>query len=663
MWIQMTNRQTKPYGSWISPVKAEMLVSSAVNLAQTFITADRAFWLESRPAEKGRSVLVSSTFSGALEDLTPPGYNVRDSVHEYGGGAAIVAGGNVYFSNFADHRVYKQDLLSKELSPVSEECPSRFADFCLDAVRNRLIVVREDHSDPQAEALNSLDVLSLAGASEPDMLLAGSDFFSTPRLSPDGRYLSWLTWNHPSMPWDETKLWTANLGKDGSLSNILHIAGGKGESVTQPEWGPDGTLYFVSDRNGWWNLHASYSGLVEPLLEMEAEFAVPQWIFAASNYAVHSASRIICSYNRAGVWQLAEFDTENRKLTNIETPYQDIRSVRCHGNMVVFRGGAPDRFAEIALLNLGSGDLAVLKRSNECPIDPAYFSKAETIEFDSADGGRAHAFFYPAANPDYSAPDASRPPLIVESHGGPTAACVSTLDLDIQYWTSRGFSYVDVNYGGSTGYGRAYRERLNGAWGIVDVDDCLSAARYLVESGKVNPAQIAITGSSAGGFTTLCALAFKSGCFAAGASYYGVSDPSGLAQDTHKFEARYLDRLIGPYPQRKDLYDERSPLVHADRISCPVIFFQGLDDKVVPPSQSESMVKALRKNRVPVAYLTFAGEQHGFRQANTITTCIEANLAFFCRVFGIERDDPDQSLAIENEDRLPEVRAKTSAPQ
>lgn len=659
---KMTSRKTAAYGSWLSPISAEMLSSSELVLGQTFIQADKVYWIERRAAEKGRSVLVCADVDGSNQhDVTAAQYNIRNAVHEYGGGSAIVTDSAAYFSHFGDHRVYKQDLASNAVSVVSKEGPSKFADFCLDAKRNRLILIREDHSEPGAEPLNSLDILGLDGPAEPDMLLAGSDFFSSPRISPDGRLLAWLTWSHPNMPWDETKLWTGNLGNDGSLSNIQLVAGGKNESVTQPEWGPDGTLYFVSDRNGWWNLCASYSGLVEPLLEMEAEFAGPQWIFGLSNYAVHSNSKIICSYNRAGVWQLAELDTETRELKNIDTPYQEISYVRCAGDKVVLRGGAADRFAEIALLDLVSKELTVLKRSSDCALSSDYFSNAETIEFPAKGGGNSHAFYYPAKNPEYSAPDGTLPPLIVMSHGGPTSACVSTLDLEIQYWTTRGFSVVDVNYGGSTGYGRAYRERLNGTWGIVDVDDCVSAVHYLAAQKKVDPAKVAITGGSAGGYTTLCALAFQGENFGAGASYYGVSDPTSLAQDTHKFESRYMDRLIGPYPAAKQLYEDRSPLVHAKNISCPAIFFQGLEDKVVPPSQSEAMVNALKANGIPVAYLTFEGEQHGFRQALTIKTCLESELAFYCRIFGIDRGDLSAQFKIENADKLPSQKTSSLA--
>ncbi|MBX9686880.1 MAG: S9 family peptidase [Candidatus Obscuribacterales bacterium] len=651
----MTAPKTKPYGTWTSPISAEMLVSKAVKLGQTFIDKDRCYWLETRPSEKGRSVLVAADHSGKIEDISPQDYNLRTAVHEYGGGAAIIADGKVFFSNFHDHRVYEQTLGSKSARPLTKEGVSRYADFCFDAKRNRLILIREDHADDPAEPLNFLEVLSLEGNTESEMLLAGSDFFSSPRISPDGRLLAWLTWKHPDMPWDESKLWTGNLGNDGSLSNIQHVAGGKGESVAQPEWGPDGTLYFASDRNGWWNLHASYSGLVEPLVEMQAEFAYPHWVFGLSNYCILPDNKIICSYTRNGFWQLSEFDPDSRVLTDIDTPYKDISYLRACGNKIVFRAGAADRFAEIVSMDLESKELKVLRTSNACSINSKYFSEAEAIEFPSSKG-QAYAFFYEAKNPDFAAPSGNLPPLIVKSHGGPTSACSSTLELGIQYWTSRGFSVVDVNYGGSSGFGREYRERLSGNWGIVDVDDCVSAVKYLTEAGKIDPHKVAITGGSAGGYTTLCALTFQSDFFAVGASYYGVSDLSSLATDTHKFESRYLDGLIGPYPERKDLYEERSPLQHADKINCPIIFLQGLEDKVVPPSQSEAMVEALKTKKIPVCYLSFEGEQHGFRKADTIKSSIEAELSFFCKVMQIERDDL-VPVPIINEEKLLPVKS------
>ncbi len=644
------------YGTWHSPITAEMVSSSDLRLGLTFVHKNCFYWTERRPAEKGRSVLVGASLDGKAFDVTPEGTDVRNAVHEYGGGAAIVSENIVFYSNFADHRIYRLELDGNGKpkgapKAITKPGPYKYADFCYDPKRNRLIVVKEDHSDPALEPLNTLDVLPADGENEAEMLLAGSDFFSSPRISPDGKLLTWVTWNHPNMPWDESKLWTGNLGNDGSLSNMQCVAGGNGVSVTQPEWGPDGTLYFVSDQSGWWNLHASYSGLVEPLVEMNAEFCTPPWVFGMANYAVLPNNNIICSYTQNGRWYLAEFDANTRQLTGIDLPYHDYSQVRAAGDYAVFLGGAPDRFPEFVALETSTKKTTVIKRSNDFQLDEAYLSKPIPIEFPTEGGLTAHAVFYPATNKDFEAPAGSLPPLIVHSHGGPTGACGTNLSLSMQYWTSRGFSVVDVNYGGSTGYGKAYRERLNGTWGIVDVDDCCNAARYLAETGKADAKKLAISGGSAGGYTTLCAIAFRK-TFRAGASYYGVSDLEGLAKDTHKFESRYLDRLIGPYPAQKAIYDERSPAMHADKISCPVIFFQGLEDKVVPPSQSECMVVAMRKKGLPVAYLTFEGEQHGFRRAENIQKSLIGELTFYCRVFGIKRDDLDDSLKIENEDKL-----------
>lgn len=649
-----------PYGSWHSPISPQMVVSSGIRLGQVYIDADTVYWTESRPMEKGRTVLVACKIDGKPYDLSPAEFNVRNAVHEMGGGAAIISEGFAYFSNIADHRLYKQKLDSKKAVAISKPGPFRYADYCHDKKRNRLIVVKEDHSYEGEEPINSLDVLPIDGEHEAEMLLAGSDFFSSPRISPDGRLLAWLTWNHPNMPWDETKLWTGNLGNDGSLSNMQLVAGGNGESIMQPEWGPDGTLYFISDKSGWWNLHASYSGLVEPLLEMNVEFGAPQWAFGASNYAVVSANKIICTYTKDGFWHLAEFDTDSRTLSEIETEYKDFWYLRHSGEYIAFQGGGPDRFQEIVAMHLPTRKTTTLKRSSTCQVDPSYLSHAQPIEFPTENGKTAYAFFYPAKNKDFEAPEGTLPPLIVHSHGGPTGATGSNLDLEMQFWTSRGFALVDVNYGGSTGYGREFRERLKGNWGIVDVDDCVNAAKYLIDSGKVDPNRVAISGGSAGGFTTLSALAFRK-LFKAGASYYGVADLESLVRDTHKFESRYLDSLIGPFPAKKNIYDERSPVMHAEKIDCPVIFFQGLEDKIVPPSQSEAMVNALRKRGVPLAYLSFEGEQHGFRRSETQQKCISSELTFFCKIFGIERDDFEE-LEIENSSKLSAhaVSAKTS---
>ncbi|HIC94777.1 MAG TPA: S9 family peptidase, partial [Anaerolineae bacterium] len=468
-----------------------------------------------------------------------------------------------------------------------------------------------------------------------------------------GTRLAWLTWNHPNMPWDGTELWVAKLRADGSLGRAGRVAGGPRESIFQPEWSPDGILHFVSDRTGWWNLYRWRDGRVEPLTEMEAEFGRPQWVFGMSTYAFESAGRIICAYTRQGTWHLASLDTATRRLEPIETPYTEIAYVRAAPGRAVFLAGSPTEPASIVQLDLATGRIEVLRRSSETAIDPGYLSSPQAIEFPTEGGLTAYAFFYPPRNRDYVAPPDERPPLLVMSHGGPTSAASTTLNLEIQYWTSRGIAVLDVNYGGSTGYGRAYRERLEGRWGIVDVDDCVNGARYLVERGLVDGQRLAIRGGSAGGYTTLCALTFRD-VFKAGASYFGVSDLEALTKETHKFESHYLDRLVGPYPERRDLYRDRSPIHFAHRLSCPVIFFQGLEDKVVPPSQAELMVQALRAKGLPVAYVTFEGEQHGLRRAESIKRALDAELYFYARIFGFEPADPVEPVPIENlDDREP----------
>jgi dipeptidyl aminopeptidase/acylaminoacyl peptidase len=430
---------------------------------------------------------------------------------------------------------------------------------------------------------------------------------------------------------------------------VGRVAGGPDESIFQPEWSPDGTLYFVSDRTGWWNLYRLSAGSVEPLCEKEAEFGAPQWMFGMSTYAFLSSGLIVCSYTDHGSSHLALLDAQDGDLEPIRTSYSSVAFVRTDAATgdVVFRGGSPTGPACIVSLDPSTGENEVLRRSDEVEIDPGYLSIPEAIEFPTENHRTAYAFFYPPHNQDYAAPEGERPPLLVMSHGGPTAATSKALDLGIQYWTSRGIAVLDVNYGGSTGYGREYRRRLDGAWGIVDVEDCSGGAIYLAGRGLVDGDRLMITGGSAGGYTTLCALAFTD-TFAAGASHFGVSDVEALAKETHKFESRYLERLIGPYPQRADLYRERSPIHHTQKLSCPVIFFQGLEDEVVPKEQAETMFAALREKGLPVAYVPFEGEQHGFRRAENIRRALDGELYFYSRVFGFELADPAEPVPIEN---------------
>ena len=647
----MTTRHVAPYGAWKSPITSDLIVSQSIGLGGGKFDGDDVYWLEGRPAEAGRNVIVRRhPADGATTDVNPAPFNARTRVHEYGGGAVLVDNGVVIFSNFADQRLYRI-VSGGTAEALTPEAPLRYADCIVDSARNRLICVREDHSETalaeHGEAVNTIAAIMLDGSETQHVLVSGNDFYATPRLSPDGHTLAWLTWRHPNMPWDGTELWSADIQPDGTLANAVLVAGGESESIFQPSWSPDGQLYFISDRSGWWNLYRLDDGNIERLVTMEAEFGTPQWVFGISTYAFESAERIICTYTQDGIDYLASLDTITKTLTTLDIPYTSIGSIQAAPGKVLFGAASPTQAAVLVVLDLTTGEPTILKRANAIDVDPGYLSTPQPIEFPTTGGLTAYGIFYPPHNQDYTAPEGTKPPLLVLSHGGPTGATSSALKLGVQYWTSRGFAVLDVNYGGSAGYGRAYRERLNGQWGIVDVDDCANGAQYLADQGLVDPARLAIRGGSAGGYTTLCALTFRD-VFHAGASHFGVSDLEGLATDTHKFESRYLDRLVGPYPERRDLYVARSPIHHVAHLNCPVIFFQGLEDKVVPPPQAETMVEALRAKGIPVAYLPFEGEQHGFRRAENIKRTLDAELYFYGRIFGFELADPVEPVEIEN---------------
>lgn len=647
----MVSQHIAPHGSWKSPITSNMVVSEAIEPArianiQFALDNNDTYWVEPRPNEGGRNVIVCRTPDGNITDMTPATYNARTRVHEYGGGCFAISDGILYFSNFADQRLYRQipGQMPQPLTPASE---MRYADGVIDKQRRRNICVREDHTVTGNEAVNTLVSIALEGAYDEKVLVSGKDFYASPRLSPDGSQLAWLTWNHPNMPWDGTELWVGSIAADGTVSNAELVAGGFEESIFQPEWSPDGILHFVSDRTGWWNLYRWHEGQVAPLCPMAAEFGSPQWVFGLSTYGFVDVDHIICSYIERGIGHIASLHTTSGEFTPIETPFTTIWQLRAMPGRIVFTGGSPTEHASIAQLHLSTANYEVLRRFSTAEVDVGYLSTLESVEFPTEHGQSAFGFFYPPVNQEYLAPDGERPPLLVMSHGGPTGATDNVLDLHKQYWTSRGFAVLDVNYGGSTGYGRAYRKRLEGQWGIVDVDDCVNGARYLAERGKVDANRLTITGGSAGGYTTLCALTFRD-IFKAGASHFGISDLEAMAQDTHKFESRYLERLIGPYPERRDMYMQRSPIHYTEFLSCPVIFFQGLEDKVVPPKQAELMVEALRTKGLPVAFLTFEGEQHGFRRSENIKSVLESEFYFYSRVFGFTSADTLQSVYIEN---------------
>ena len=638
-----------PYGSWKSPITSNLIVEGSVGLSQPLFDGADIYWMEMRPKEAGRNVIIKRSPTGTAIDVNPPPFNARTRVHEYGGGDYLVNKGIVCFSNFSDQRLYRQE--APEATPQALTAPGemRYADSCLDQARGRLICVREDHTRKDTEAVNSIVSVNLdPGNDHGTVLVEGNDFYSTPRISPDGSQLAWLTWNHPNMPWDGCELWVGEFAEDGTLSSTRWVAGGAAESIFQPEWSPDGVLYFASDRSGWWNLERiTVDGGIERVCQSKAELGMPQWVFAMSAYAFASNETIVCSHVDQGVSTFATIDTSTGRLTPIDCPYTDIQFLRAANGQAVFRGGSPTDVGAIVKFDLGTRQFETLRKSNDLEVYPRYFSVPRAIEFPTEGGLTAHGFFYPPQNPDYRAPDNEKPPLIVKSHGGPTSAASTALSLSIQYWTSRGFAVLDVNYGGSTGYGRQYRERLNRKWGIVDVDDCVNGARYLAERGEVDGNRLIITGGSAGGYTTLGALTFRK-VFKAGASHFGISDLESMARDTHKYESQYLTGLLGPYPARKEIYYDRSPINFPERLSCPVIFFQGLEDKVVPPDQAEKMVDAIRAKGIPVSYVAFAGEQHGFRQAKNIKRALDGELYFYSRVFRFELAEPVEPVEIEN---------------
>lgn len=639
-----------PYGSWKSPISSQSIVSGTVGLGSACVDGAELYWSEARPSEGGRTAIVRWTGEGdATEELLPMPYNARTRVHEYGGGAWCVAEGWLYFVHDADQRLYRLPTAGGDPQPMTPAGQDwRYADFELDRDRDRLIAVRERHGVPDApEAINDLVAIALDGSHTVTALQGGHDFFATPRLSPDGQTLAWLTWDHPNLPWDGTELWTAPVAADGTVGAARRVAGGPDESIFQPSWSPDGVLYFVSDRTGWWNLYREKDGAIEPLYPLDAEFGLPQWVFGMSTYGFASATRLICAYTQEGVWSLAELNLTSGRLSRFDLPYTAIEGVTVAGDRVLFKGGSALQPTALVQLALAEKDHSVLKYSSVLDLDRGYLSEPKSIEFPTGNGKTAFGLLYLPQNRDYQAPEGEKPPLKVKIHGGPTAQTSSSLNLSIQYWTSRGFAVFDINYGGSTGYGREYRQRLDGNWGVVDVDDCAHGAQYLVDRGLVDGDRLTIAGGSAGGYTTLAVLAFRD-TFKAGASYYGVSELEALARDTHKFESRYLDRLIGPYPERRDIYVARSPLTAVDQLSCPVIFFQGLEDKIVPPNQAEMMVEALRKKGIPVAYVPFAGEQHGFRQAANVKRSLDGEFYFYARVFGFAPADEIEPIAIDN---------------
>lgn len=640
---------TRAYGAWDSPISAESVARAGRRLGAPAVAADGAvWWPEGRPSEGGRVVLVRRGTDGERADVTPAEFNVRTRVHEYGGGSWTLAAPDlVLFVNFADQRLYRQRLGEGPVAITPEpERPAalRYADIYLAPDGETVFCVRERHGE--GEPANEIVALPLDGSAEPRVLAGGRDFYSFPRPSPDGDTLAFTCWDHPNMPWDGTELWLAPLADPGAARLV---AGGPAESIFQPEWDERGRLHFVSDRDGWWNLYRiGEDGGIEQVTHERAELGHPQWLFGGSTYAFLPGGRIAAIRNEGGEERLGILAPGGDRVSDLGLPFTSFGfpALAVAGSRVAFAAAGPDRETAIVVHDTTGGATEILRTASDEPVDAAYAPLPRAIEFPTSGGETAHAFFYPPTNPGFEAPAGELPPLVVQSHGGPTSHVTPALDHEFIFWTSRGFGVVDVNYRGSSGFGRAYRDRLQGNWGVVDTEDCVAAARFLAGNGEADGKRLTIRGGSAGGYATLCALVFHDE-FAAGASYYGVADTETLARDTHKFEARYLDGLIGPYPERADLYRERSPIHFLERLSAPVILFQGLEDEVVPPSQAEAMAAALAANGIPHAYLAFAGEQHGFRKAETEIRCLEAELYFYGRILGFEPADELQPVEIE----------------
>jgi dipeptidyl aminopeptidase/acylaminoacyl peptidase len=622
--------QTGRFGSWASPITAEAVVAESVSLADPRIDGDDVYWIEGRPLEKGRGVIVVRAADGAIRDVTPAPFSARSRVYNYGGGAYAVKDRVIYFVHGGDNQIYRQ-AADGVPTQVTSNPLCLFGDIFIDAGRDRLIAVREER--PNGDVINAIHMLvavDIATGRE-TVLESGADFYSSPTLSADGARLAWLSWQHPNMPWTSTYLNVANIDEAGELISKKIIQGGGSESIFQPQWAPDGRLYFISDRTDFWNLYRWGTAGAERVLARDAEFGVAQWNLGLSTYAFLSQDVMIYSFVQDGTWRLGRLDLTTLRARDFPTTFSSLSGVRASGNSVVVRSATTVSPSAIASVDPATGAVTPIKFS----VPPAsvqgfqrYFSTPQPIQFPTSGGDTAHAVYYPPYNPDWQAPATEKPPLLVKSHGGPTSTAESSLDLSVQFWTSRGFGLLDVNYRGSTGYGRKYREKLYGQWGVADPVDCISGARFLAMRGDVDGGKLAIAGRSAGGYTTLCALTFHSD-FTAGASYFGISDLVALATETHKFELHYTDWLIEPFRPDSPLYHDRSPINFVERLSAPVIFLHGKDDRIVPINQAEKMYTALHDRNIPTCLLVFLGEEHGFRQSTHLRQALEAELMFY----------------------------------
>lgn len=661
-----SQRQILPYGTWPSALSAEDVAAQSRKLAEPQLCNGAIYWLEARPEEKGRVQIVRRNAEGQLADLLPEGFSARSRVHEYGGGSYLATADAVYFVNNEDQRLFRLPAENQQPLALTPPGNQRYADLHMDQQRQRLLAVCEDHGK---DVCNKIVAIPIDGSGAIQVLAEGDDFYSNPRVSPKGDQLCWLAWNHPAMPWDATQLWLGDMDSSGQLSGSRCIAGDANEeSIFQPQWSPEGQLFYVSDRNNWWNIyraspdalnpqapmpqampHPMPQPMPQPVTQLDGEFATPQWTFNMSTYSFLNDRQILATYTQHGRWHLLRIDLDNGHCTPIASPLTEFSGIHCENDCGVLLGASPAQASEIYCYSQGA-----LKHITESPVimHPTDVSEPQSIQFPTSNNDTAHAFFYAPANARAGGPAGTKPPVIVICHGGPTGATDTSLNLKIQYWTNRGFAVLDVNYRGSTGYGRHYRKALYNQWGVRDVDDVCAAADYVSAQEWVNSRQRIIKGSSAGGYTVLAALTFRN-TFNAGVSLYGIGDLELLAQDTHKFEARYLDTLIGPYPEQKSRYQALSPINHVDQLQTPLLVFQGLEDKVVPPNQAEAMVQAVTERNVPVAYVTYANEAHGFRQADTISHMLAAEQYFYQRIFELGQPPAIPIIRIRNLDDQP----------
>ncbi|MBI2995072.1 MAG: S9 family peptidase [Gammaproteobacteria bacterium] len=640
-----TMSQTRSFGTWTSPLSAQALVAGARGFSELGTDEASLYFIESRPEEGGRQALMRRLPNGEFQELAGPEFNVRSRAHEYGGGALLVGRRALYFTQFTDQRLYRL-VPGAAPEPLGPGGDRRFADCVEDHPRGRLVCVQEDHTGEE-EPRNSLVSLSARHPETPRTLFAGSDFVAAPALSADGNRLAFLSWKHPNMPWDDVQLQLAELNTGGSVHAVTTLNAGQREAVLSPQWGPDGLLYFVSDRDNWWNLYRMENGGTRQLTHAEFELGRPSWQFNQRLYVFLPDGRIAALSNDRGTEGLVLITPETGAVERLDLGFVRTNAIAVMGDTICLDAGFADRPGGIVAYDLRGGTLSMLRESQAATLPSEFVSRGEAVDFATADGETAHGFYYAPRNLDFRGPEGESPPLIVTVHGGPTSHTTPALYPRIQFWTTRGFAVFDLNYRGSTGFGRAYRHSLYSHWGSKDVADAVQAARFLAGTGRADPGKLLIRGGSAGGFTVLATHAFFD-VFAAGANYYGVSDMEALATDTHKFESHYLDQLVGPYPAQKAKYRALSPIHHLDGFNRPLIVFQGLDDKVVPPAQSESIVRALKDKGVPVAYLPFAGEQHGFRKSENIVRAAEAELYFYGKVLGFTPADAIEPVAIEH---------------